>query len=179
MPTTREMLQDGIADAKNENAIVKPYMMSHGTMECYSLKESRKFYEEFLGLECVKHARPAMAVRCGLKFHIVAVEVGDAVHPCNVLNHWGIDVTSKEEVDKAHEAALKYKEKYKIRQVLPAMDQHGIYSFYMEDLDHNWWEIQYYPGVQDEDLFDFGDRFSMDDGEDVSELKELNVKTSV
>src|SRR5882672_7764994 len=34
----------------------------------------------------------------------------------------------------------------------------------MEDLDHNWWEIQYYPGFQNEDLFDFGDRFSMDDG---------------
>jgi catechol-2,3-dioxygenase len=94
MSQTREMLQDGIADAKNENSIIKPYMMSHGTMECFSLKESRRFYEEFLGLECVKHAQPAMVVRCGLKFHIVAVEVGNAVHPCNVLNHWGIDVTS-------------------------------------------------------------------------------------
>jgi hypothetical protein len=32
--------------------------------------------------------------------------------------------------------------------------------------------------VQDEDLFDFGDRFSMEDGAEVGELKELNVKTS-
>ena len=60
MSQTREMLQDGIADANNENSIIKPYMMSHGTMECFSLKESRRFYEEFLGLECVKHAQPAM-----------------------------------------------------------------------------------------------------------------------
>ena len=83
----------------------------------------------------------------------------------------------KEEVDKARSRALKYKDKYKIRQVLPVVDQHGVYSFYMEDLDHNR-EIQYYPGFQNEDLFDFGDRFSMDDGAEVGELKELNIKTT-
>jgi hypothetical protein len=48
----------------------------------------------------------------------------------------------------------------------------------MEDLDHNWWEIQYYPGFQNEDLFDFGDRFSMDDGAAVGELKELEIKNA-
>jgi catechol 2,3-dioxygenase-like lactoylglutathione lyase family enzyme len=178
MPQTREMLQDGIADAKTETSVVKPYMMSHGTMEVYNLQDSRRFYEEFLGLECVRHARPAIAVRCGLKFHIIAVEVGNAVHPVNVLNHWGIDVGSREEVDIAHAAAIKYKDKYKIRQVLDVVLQHGVYSFYMEDLDHNWWEIQHYPGVQNEDLFDFGDRFSMEDGAEVGELKELEIKTS-
>ena len=65
----------------------------------------------------------------------------------NLLNHWGVDVGSKE-VDAAHANALKHKEKYKIRQVLPVVMQHGVYSFYMEDLDHNWWEIQYYPGCR-------------------------------
>jgi len=119
---TREKIQDGIADTDNEKSVVKPYVMSHGTMECYSLKESRKFYEEFLGLECVRHARPAMVVRCGLKFHIVAVEVGAAVHPQNVLNHWGLDVGSKAEVDRVHKEATKNKDKYKIRQVLPVVD---------------------------------------------------------
>jgi catechol 2,3-dioxygenase-like lactoylglutathione lyase family enzyme len=178
MPSTREVIQDGIADAKTEKSILKPYVMSHGTMEVYNLKESRRFYEEFLGLECVRHAKPAISVRCGLKFHIVAVEVGQSLHPVNVLNHWGVDVGSREEVDKAHKAALDHKEKYKIRQVLPVVMQHGVYSFYMEDLDHNWWEIQHYPGFQNEDLFDFGDRFSMDDGAEVGELKELDIKTT-
>jgi len=36
---TREKIQDGIADTENEKSVVKPYVMSHGTMECYSLKE--------------------------------------------------------------------------------------------------------------------------------------------
>ncbi len=178
MSQTRELIQDGIAEPKNENAVIKAFVMSHGTMEVYSLKDSRKFYEEFLGLECVRHAKPAMVVRCGLKFHIVAVEVGDAVHPQNVLNHWGMDVGSKEQVDTAYEAALKLKDKYKIRQIMKPVMQHGVYSMYLEDLDHNWWEIQHYPGFQNEDLFDFGDRFSMDDAAEVGELKELNIKTT-
>jgi len=175
---TREKIQDGIADTNNEKSVVRPYVMSHGTMECYSLKDSRKFYEEFLGLEVVRHAKPAMVVRCGLKFHIVAVEVGAAVHPCNVLNHWGLDVGSKEEVDRVHREATRHKDKFKIRQVLPWVDQHGVYSFYMEELAHNWWEIQHYPGFQDEDLFHFGDRFAMEDGAELGELKELDIKTS-
>ena len=179
MSQTREMIQDGIAEARCEQSIIKPYVMSHGTMECYSLKDSRRFYEEFLGLECVRHAKPSMVVRCGLKFHIVAVEVGAALKPVNLLNHWGVDLTSKEEVDIAYENALKHKEKYKMGQITNPVDQHGVYSFYIEDLDHNWWEIQYYPGFQNDDLFDFGDRFAMDDAAEVGELKELSIKSSV
>jgi len=161
------------------SSVVTPYCLGHGTLECRSLKDSRRFYEEFLGLECVRHAKPAIAIRLGMRFHIIAVEVGDNVHPCNVLNHWGLDVASKAEVDAAHKSANENKEKYKIRQVLPVQNMHGVYSFYLEDLDHNWWEIQYYEnGFQHDDLFDYGDRFSMDDGADVGALEELKIKSA-
>ena len=129
---------------ENQNSVVKPYILSHGTLECRSLKESRKFYEEFLGLECVRHAQQAMHLRCGIKFSIVCVEVGDNVKPMSILNHWGLEVESREQVTE------------------PTM-RHGIYSFYLEDLDGNYWEIEYYDGSVHEDAFDFGDRFSMDD----------------
>src|SRR4249919_2768268 len=102
MSLTKEIIVDGVVEPGERKSIVKPYMMSHGTLECHSLKDSRKFYEEFLGLDCVRHALPAMVIRCGIKFHIVCVEVGDKVHPQNVLNHWGVDVESKEKVDEAH-----------------------------------------------------------------------------
>ena len=98
--------------------------------------------------------RNALAIGAGHTF-IVFLREG---FPVNVLNHWGMDVRTKEEVDDAYEKALKFKDKYKIRQVLKPVLQHGVYSFYMEDLDHNWWEVQHYPGFQNEDLFDFGDR---------------------
>ncbi len=167
MSTTREMIVDGIVEPTNQNSIIRPYVLSHGTLECYSLKESRPFYEEFLGLECVRHAIPAMLFRCGLKFHVVCVEVGDDVKPVSLLNHWGIDVETKEEVHEAYENALKYQEKYKIRQVMEPTSQHGTYSFYLEDLDHNWWEISYNDGFIHDDVYDFGDRFSMEDGSPV------------
>jgi len=171
-------VQDASFEPPNRESVVRGSWLSHGTLECYSLKESRRFYEEFLGLQCVRHAKPAMALRCGMKFHIVCVEVGSAVHPTNVLNHWGIDVDSPEEVDRIWNAAKELKDRYGIRQVLDKVKQHGVYSFYLEDRDHNWWEIQYYDGVQHEDMFDFGDRFSMDEDSDIHNLKELEISTS-
>ena len=171
-------ITDAAFEPKNHTSVVRPYVLSHGTLECYNLRDSRTFYEEFLGLECVRHARPAMAVRCGLKFHIVCVEVGPALHPCNVLNHWGVDVGSREEVDRVYRQAKELKDRFKIRQILDPVAQHGVYSFYLEDLDHNWWEIQHYDGFQHDDMFEFGDRFPADEDAGGESLKELEVRTS-
>lgn len=153
---------DAIFVPKNANSVVKPVLMSHGTLECRNMKESRRFYEEFLGLEVVRHAQPSMTIRCGIKFSVVCVEVGDAVHPMSLLNHWGLDVQSREEVDEAYRQAMALKEKYAIRNIVEPSTRHGIYSFYLEDLDHNYWEIQHYDGFQHDDVFDFGDRFPME-----------------
>jgi predicted lactoylglutathione lyase len=164
------------ATPKARTSVIQPYCISHGTLEVFSLKASRRFYEEFLGLECVRHGKPAMVIRLGMRFHVVCVEVGDQVHPCSVLNHWGVDVSSRAEVDQAHAKAIEHQQTYGIRQVLPQQDMHGVYSFYLEDLDHNWWEIQYYEnGFQHDDFFDFGDRFSMAEEGDASNLQELKT----
>jgi len=143
----------------NELAVIRPYVMSHGTLEVADLGASRRFYEEFLGLECVRHARSAMAVRCGLRFHVICVQVGDRLNPVGLLNHWGLDVGSRQSVDAAYAATLAMKEAYGIRAVTDLQSQHGVYAFYLQDLDHNWWEIQHYEGFQHDDIFDFGDRF--------------------
>ena len=45
MSLTKEIIVDGVVEPGERKSIVKPYMMSHGTLECYSLKDSRKFYE--------------------------------------------------------------------------------------------------------------------------------------
>ena len=113
------MLPDNCTVVPQERqSVIKPYCMSHGTLEVYSLKASRRFYEEFLGLECVRHGKPAMVIRLGMRFHVVCVEVGDQIHPCSLLNHWGVDVATRAEVDEAHAKAVAHKDKFKIRQVL-------------------------------------------------------------
>ena len=160
-----------------ERSIVKPFCLSHGTLECYDLVATRRFYEEFLGLECVRHGKPAMAVRSAMRFHVICVEVGDQLKPVNLLNHWGVDVATREEVDAAHAAALEHQARYGIRKVLEPQDAHGVYSFYLVDLDHNWWEVQHYAnGFQHDDLFDFGDRFAMADGRAFETEAELDIR---
>ena len=72
-------------------------------------------------------------------------------------------MSTKEEVDDAWNKAHELKEKYKIGKIMPIAQQHGVYSFYFEDLNQSWWEIQYYDGFLHDDFFDFGDRYSMDD----------------
>ena len=163
MSVIRNMTDDAITDPKNQGSVLHPYMISHGTLECRSLAKSRKLYEEFLGLECVVHSPTSMAIRCGLKFHITAVEVGDALHPGNVLNHWGLDLESRDAVDKAYADIIAEKERYGMAEVKQPMDRHGVYSFYLQDLDGNWWEIQHYDGFLHDDIFDFGDQYALED----------------
>lgn len=161
MSAIREMVTDPFADIKQQDSVIKPYVLSHGTLECRSLYVSRKFYEEFLGLECSVHSPTSMAIRCGLKFHIVAVEIGDEIGPGRILNHWGIDLQSRAEVDEAYQACVANKEKYGIKEIKLPIDRHGVYAFYFEDLDFNWWEVQYYSGFLHDDIFDFGDRYQL------------------
>lgn len=162
MSYIREITDEAIVETDNGQSIVKPYLMSHGTLPCHSLAESRKFYEEFLGLECVQHGITSMVFRCGLKFHVVCVQVGDECPPCHFHNHWGLDVRSEAEVDAAYRAAIEFKDLYSIKEIMKPEHRHGVYSFYFVDLNGSWWEIQHYPGFQNDDLFDFGDRFTPD-----------------
>ena len=118
-------------DVPHRESIVKPYCISHGTLEVKNLKASRKFYEEFLGFEVVRHGITSMALRMAMRFHIICVEVGSQLKPVNLLNHWGVDVASRKEVDEAYANAIKFQEHFKIRKVMPPQDQHGVYSFYL------------------------------------------------
>ena len=80
-------IENAAFKANNEGSVVKPYVMSHGTLEVRNLQKSRRFYEQFLGLECVRHVKPGMVVRCGMKFHIVCIEVGNAIRTSSFLTH--------------------------------------------------------------------------------------------
>jgi catechol 2,3-dioxygenase-like lactoylglutathione lyase family enzyme len=151
------VLLDEQPQGKRES-ILKPMLLSHGTCECHNLQESRKFYEEFLGLQCVQIAPGGLAFSLGIRFHVVCLETGDQARPLSLMNHWGLECCSREEVQEAHRKAHKYKEQYKIGAITPIEFVGGRYSFYFEDLDQNWWEIQYYKGSMHDDFYDFGDQ---------------------
>jgi catechol 2,3-dioxygenase-like lactoylglutathione lyase family enzyme len=121
----------------------RPKIFSHGTLECKSLAASRPFYEEFLGLDCVRHAKKAMMLRRGGYWGLVCLEKGKNVRPVGIGNHWGLDLATKEEVDRARDLAIQHKEKYRIQKVMRITEMHGTYGFYFQDRDGNWWEFQY------------------------------------
>ena len=58
-----------------------------------------------------------------------------------LLNHNGLDVATREEVDSAYKTIAEQQEKWAIKKVTKPVDQHGTYSFYFLDQDDNWWEI--------------------------------------
>ncbi|WP_223569772.1 VOC family protein [Pseudomonas sp. BF-R-26] len=140
------------------NPVIKSMLLTHGTAESYDIEKSRQFYEEFLGLSCVRISPESVIFTIGVRFHVVVLALGEEIRPMGLANHWGIQVETKEEVDHAYRACLELKDKYGIRETVEPMEQvWGAYSFFFQDLDHNWWEIEYYPGNLTDDFFAFGD----------------------
>src|SRR6266567_8033630 len=75
--------------------------LSHGTLESRDLAFSRRFYEEFLGFEVVQTSPISLLVRLG-GANTIAVVYSKHVGEMNLLNHNGLDVLTKDEVDEAH-----------------------------------------------------------------------------
>ena len=140
-----------------------------GTVVSSNLAKARKFYEEFLGLECVRCAPDRLIVRDKVAadfmqrgerggFVIDVREVDEVSHPQGLLNHWGIAVPSIEEVDRIRQIALEEGDKYGIIKVNPITKMHGTYQFYFIDLDNNWWEIEFRnPNLTHEGILEKGD----------------------
>ena len=105
------MSQVAVAPQQSKSSIVRPMLLSHGTLMCRDLAKSRRFYEEFLGLEVVRHTRPAMMLRLKTGMYVVAVCIGEKVPNQHVLTHWGLNVATRAEVDRAHAEAHRSEER--------------------------------------------------------------------
>src|SRR5258707_1740788 len=86
---------------KKPEPALKLKFLSHGTLESRDLAFSRKFYEEFLGLDVVQTSPISLLVRLGGN-HTYAVVYSKQPREMNLLNHNGLDGSTKEEVDAAH-----------------------------------------------------------------------------
>lgn len=139
---------DDLAPKPRVAPLNQPVMLSHGTITCKNLEASRRFYEEFLGLDVVQHTERGVLLRKGGYCVIVCLEVGEHVKPVDRQHHWGIDLASREEVDRALKLAHDLKDEYGIHQISRITDHHGGYSFYFRDRDDNYWEFQYVGGGQ-------------------------------
>lgn len=148
--------------------ILRPKILSRGTLITSDLKRARALYEEFLGLECIEIepgrllARDrdpnVLRQRRGGVYWVMDIREVAGGQTSTLLKHWGIDVGSSEQVDLVHAFATENKDRLGLKTVRKARMQHGTYSFYVEDLDGNWWEVESRPGGESNDeVFDRGD----------------------
>jgi catechol 2,3-dioxygenase-like lactoylglutathione lyase family enzyme len=136
---------------------LKLNFLSHGTLESRDLAFSRRFYEEFLGLEIVQTSPISLLVRLG-GANTIAVVYSKNVGEMNLLNHNGLDVRTKDEVDEAHRTVCAEAETWKLKKITKPHLQHGTYSFFFWDGDDNCWEILTNPEGGYSWLFEQGDQ---------------------
>src|SRR6266850_6869382 len=110
-------LQDATAAAQERpKPALKLEFLSHGTLESRDLAFSRRFYEEFLGLEIVQTSPISLLVRLG-GANTIAVVYSKNVGEMNLLNHNGLDVRTQEEVDEAHRMVSTEAERWHLKKI--------------------------------------------------------------
>ena len=119
---------------------LKLNFLSHGTLEARELERTRQFYEECLGLDTIRTSPISLMIRLGGD-NTIAVVQNPKKGEMALLNHNGLDVATRAEVDECHRILNEGKERWGLKKITKPADQHGTYSFYFCDLDDNWWEI--------------------------------------
>lgn len=152
---------------KGETSVIKPLLLSRGTLESVDLARTRLMCEEVLGFECAELAPGRLIMRHrsdrpGSTYWVLeVVEVPEVRTPQHLTNHWGIWIRGRDAVDRAYDLLEANKEKYGLLRVQNPRQMHEgarDYSFYFEDIGHVWWEIGEHPDEDDfMDLFGHGD----------------------
>ena len=122
-------------------SLVNPELLSHGTIECSDIVATRRFLNEFLGIDVVRPLPEAQYLWKGGPWSVVCVCVEGEHKEQGPQNRFKLSVGSAAEVDAAHAAAVKYKDDYAIRAVEDPRDDGGKRSFRLHDMNKVWWEI--------------------------------------
>ena len=150
---------DEMSDSRSDpkTGTLKLNFLSHGTIESTDTEKSRKFYEDFLGLDVIRTSPISLLLRLGGTNALACVEVKEKAE-MPMLNHNGLDVLTKADVDEAHTMAEAQSEKWGIKKLTRPLEQHGTYAFFICDPDDNWWEILTNPEGGYSWMFDRGEQ---------------------
>lgn len=131
-----------ITDHSKKQPLLKTGILNHGTLHVRDIAATRRFYEEVLGLECIQTSPLSLMIRKGTAHVYAIVEQPAGMHPpMPMLNHNGFEVATEADVEEAYRLVTQVKDEYGIKKILPLSHMHGDTSFYVLDLDDNWWEI--------------------------------------
>lgn len=135
-------------DHKDDNTPPKPSIfqsirISHGTLEVNNLQESRRFYEEVLGLNAFQQSPISMMVGLGTDHRYVAVAANDPSMEHCLRNRLIFD--SEVDLLDAHNSLKGLPATHVTELSKPDTDTLGRLAFEFLDLDRNWWELYYDP----------------------------------
>ena len=119
---------------------IKTNFLSHGTLGSKDLDATRRFYEEFLGLEVVRTSPVSLMIRLGGN-HVYAVVLTKKKERMPRIYHNGLDVETDAEVDEAWRRCTEEAGKWGLSEITKPIARHGTYSFLFWDADGNAWEI--------------------------------------
>ncbi len=119
--------------------------LSHGTVLMDDLNISRRFYEEFLGLETVKTSKISLAIRLNSDTSVACVALSKLVRKPGreYLRYYNIGLTVGDagDVAEARNLALEHKAEYEMRNIGDIEEEDDRVSFLIEDRDGNFWQI--------------------------------------
>lgn len=145
------------AASTRKASVIRSRFISHGTLGSFDLDATRRFYEEFLGLEVIRTSKISMMVRLGGQ-HVYAVVKSPGKEPMPRIYHNGIDVATNADVDAAWQACTEQAAQWNLCDITEPVVQHGTYSFMFRDLDRNMWEILSNPSGGYTWIFEQGDQ---------------------
>jgi len=143
--------------AERKEPALKLNFFSHATIDTGDLARARKFYEEFMGFDVVQTSKISLLIRLGGNTSIAVVQTKKPL-TMHLMNHNGLDVATKEEVDAAYKVVAEQADKWGLHKISKPALQHGTYSFYFWDADENVWEILSNPEGGYGWLFKVGDQ---------------------
>jgi len=138
--------------------LIETSFFSHGTVECTDMAATRRFLVDFLGLDIIRPLKEAQYMWKGGPWTIVCVNIQDGdPKEQGPQNHFKLTVASDAEVEAAHDAALRLKDEFGIKQVLGVENSAGHRAFKLLDLNNTWWEITTVAQRDYDTLFERGD----------------------
>lgn len=139
-------------------ALVNTQALSHGTIECNDIPATRRFLNEFLGIDVVRPLPEAQYMWKGGPWTVVCVQVEGEQKDQGPENRFRLAVDSDADVDASHKAAQERANEFGIKKITDIATESGIRSFMLQDMNHVWWEIAHVGLDHYDRLFAAGDR---------------------
>jgi catechol-2,3-dioxygenase len=125
--------------------MLKPLRLIETHMECRALTDTLPVLTDLLAFEKVAEADSQAALKHpNSAWRLVVHEGGPDAPDKQMLNHWGVRVATRAEVDTAAEYLKAHGKRYGVQLIREPSFAHGSYSLYFLEPGTNGWEIECY-----------------------------------